>query len=46
MIILTLPLQAQAPAQGSGMASMWIMLLAIFVIMYFFMIRPQRKQQK
>ena len=46
MNILTLPLQAQAPAQGSGMASMWIMLLAIFVIMYFFMIRPQRKQQK
>ena len=40
MNILTLPLQAQAPAQGSGMASMWIMLLAIFVI------RPQRKQQK
>ncbi len=25
---------------------MWIMLLAIFVIMWFFMIRPQRKQQK
>ena len=46
MNILTLPLQAQAPAQGSGMASMWIRLPAIFVIMYFFMIRPQRKQQK
>ena len=25
---------------------MWIMLLLIFVIMWFFMIRPQRKQQK
>ena len=34
-----------APAQGSGM-SMWIMLALIFVVMWFFMIRPQRKQQK
>ena len=25
---------------------MWVMLLPIFVIMWFFMIRPQRKQQK
>ena len=25
---------------------MWIMLALIFVIMWFFMIRPQRKQQK
>jgi len=25
---------------------MWIMLLLLFVIMWFFMIRPQRKQQK
>ena len=25
---------------------MWIMLLAVFVIMYIFMILPQRKQQK
>lgn len=25
---------------------MWLMLLLIFVIMWFFMIRPQRKQQK
>ena len=29
---------------GSG--AMWIMLLLMFVVMYFFMIRPQRKQQK
>ena len=34
-----------APAQGGGM-SMWIMLALIFVVMWFFMIRPQRKQQK
>ena len=35
---------AQQPA-GGGM-SMWIMLALIFVVMWFFMIRPQRKQQK
>ena len=34
-----------APAQGGGW-SMWIMLALIFVVMWFFMIRPQRKQQK
>ncbi len=39
-------LQASAPAaQGSGL-SMWIMFALIFVVMWFFMIRPQRKQQK
>jgi len=35
---------AQSPA-GSGW-SMWIMLILIIVVMWFFMIRPQRKQQK
>ena len=25
---------------------MWVMFLLIFVVMWFFMIRPQRKQQK
>ena len=34
-----------ATSQGGG-ASMWIMLALIFVVMWFFMIRPQRKQQK
>ena len=38
-------LQAAQPAQGGGL-SMWIMLALIFVVMWFFMIRPQRKQQK
>ena len=38
-------LQTAAPAQGGGL-SMWIMLALIFVVMWFFMIRPQRKQQK
>ncbi len=37
-------LAAQA-AQGSGM-SMILMMVAIFAIMYFFMIRPQQKRQK
>ncbi|MBQ5983868.1 MAG: preprotein translocase subunit YajC [Bacteroidales bacterium] len=38
-------LQAAAPAAGSS-AGMWIMLLLVFVVMWLFMIRPQRKQQK
>ena len=38
-------LQTAAPAQGSGL-SMWVMLALIFIVMWFFMIRPQRKQQK
>ena len=37
-------LQAAAPQQGGG--SMFIMLALIFVVMYIFMIRPQKKQQK
>lgn len=37
-------LQAQ-PAQNSGW-SMIIMLVAMFAIIYFFMIRPQQKRQK
>ena len=37
--------QAAAPAAGSSW-TMWIMLALIFVVMWFFMIRPQRKQQK
>ena len=31
--------------QGSGW-SFWVMMIAIFVVMYFFMIRPQQKKQK
>ena len=38
-------LQAAAGQQG-GRWSMWNMLALIFVVMWFFMIRPQRKQQK
>ena len=36
----------QAAAQQGGGWTMWVMLILIFVIMWFFMIRPQRKQQK
>lgn len=52
MNILTFTLlQASAPAgagqpQGAGSGASWIMIIAMFVIMWLFMIRPQRKQQK
>ena len=45
-------LAAPAAENANGTAatgfnwSFWIMIAAIFVVMYFFMIRPQRKQQK
>ena len=45
MNILTFILQTQPAPQGVGW-SMWVMLILIFVVMWFFMIRPQRKQQK
>ena len=38
-------LAAQAAGQGSGM-SMIIMMVAIFAIMWFFMIKPLQKKQK
>ena len=45
--MMTTLLQA-APAQGQAQGGymMWIMLILIFAVMYFFMIRPPRKQQK
>ncbi|NDV57097.1 preprotein translocase subunit YajC [Bacteroides sp. 519] len=46
MNLLTVLLQTGAqPAPGGG-SMMWIMLIAMFAIMYFFMIRPQNKKQK
>ena len=39
-------LAAQAAQGGGSMTSFVIMMLAIFAIMYFFMIRPQQKRQK
>ncbi len=38
-------LQGAAQPQG-GMGSFWIMMIVIFAIMWFFMIRPQNKKQK
>ncbi|MBO8454675.1 MAG: preprotein translocase subunit YajC [Bacteroidetes bacterium] len=51
MNILTFTLLQAAPAAGNPGATgsswtMWLMLILIFVVMWFFMIRPQRKQQK
>ncbi len=43
MQVLTILLQA---AQGDGGMGMILMLVAMFAIMYFFMIRPQQKKQK
>ncbi len=37
--------QLEEKPQGGGW-QIWIMLLLVFVVMWFFMIRPQRKQQK
>lgn len=39
-------LQAQAGGTASFFANPIFMIILMFVIMYFFMIRPQRKQQK
>lgn len=41
----TLFLSAQQ-AQGGSMGSMIIMMVVLFAIMWFFMIRPQQKKQK
>ena len=38
-------LQAAGQAGGAGW-SFWIMIIALFAIMYFFMIRPQNKKQR
>jgi preprotein translocase subunit YajC len=45
MNFITLLQAAPAAQQGGGM-SMWIMLALIFLVMWIFMIRPQKKQQK
>ena len=44
-ILLQAAQQAQAPGAG-GSGAFWIMIIAMFAIMWLFMIRPQRKQQK
>ena len=47
-VLITL-LQAQPAAgqtAGGGQLGFWVMIILLFVIMWAFMIRPQRKQQK
>lgn len=46
MKFMTLLDAASAQGAAGGQWTMWVMLLLIFVVMWFFMIRPQRKQQK
>lgn len=46
MISTVLQTAPQAAGSAGSSLSMWIMLILIFVVMWFFMIRPQRKQQK
>lgn len=46
MKLMTLLQAAGAQGAAGGRWTMWVMLLLIFVVMWFFMIRPQRKQQK
>ena len=43
---LLLSTLAAAPQTGGFYATFLIMIVAIFAIMYFFMIRPQQKKQK
>lgn len=46
MIQMNLALLQAATPQGQGMTSTIVMLVVIFAIFYFFMIRPQNKKQK
>ena len=46
MNLMTVFLLQGAPGAGADGSIMWIFLIAMFVIMYFFMIRPQNKKQK
>ena len=47
MILFSLLQSAAAAGQAQGnSASFWIMIIAIILVMWLFMIHPQRKQQK
>lgn len=46
MNLMTLVFWQAAPVGAQNGSMMWIMLIAMFAIMYFFMIRPQNKKQK
>ena len=46
LIFLQAATAANGTAPQGGGWSFWLMMIAIFVVMYFFMIRPQQKKQK
>ena len=46
MNLLTFILQAAGQPAAGGGAAFWVMILLMFAVMWLFMIRPQRKQQK
>lgn len=46
MELLNILLQAADGGAMGGGAMGWVMIIALFAIMYFFMIRPQQKKQK
>ncbi len=43
---MTVILQAAGNAAAGSGIGFWVMIIALFAIMYFFMIRPQQKKQK
>lgn len=48
-ILLLAPAATEGAAEGAAQGSswsFWVMMILIFVVMYFFMIRPQQKRQK
>ena len=45
-ILLQSQAAAQGQAAGGSQAGFWVMIILLFVVMWAFMIRPQRKQQK
>ncbi len=46
MNLMAIMLEAAPAANGGGSMSFLIMMVLIFGVMYFFMIRPQQKRQK
>ena len=46
MSFLTIILQAAQQPNGGSNMGFWLMIILLFLVMWLFMIRPQRKQQK
>ena len=45
-LMTIIPLTATLAKTGGTGMGFWVMIIAMFAIMYFFMIRPQQKKQK